>query len=47
MRIAQQAPGEPAGQPTQLFTVAKIKEVMQASADFAAFKTNIEALLDD
>ena len=47
MRIAQQAPGEPAGQPTQLFTVAKIKEVMLASADFATFKANIEALLDD
>ncbi len=35
------------GQPTQLFTLAKIKEAMVASADFASFKAYIEGLVDD
>ena len=47
MRIAQHAAGQSAGQPTQLFTLAKIKEAMVASADFASFKAYIEGLVDD
>ena len=47
MRIAQHQVGGVAQAPTQLISIAKIKEIMTASADFGTFKSNIEALVDD
>jgi len=47
LRLAQHAAGGTAQATTQVFTLAKIKEVMAASADFGQFKANIDALVDD
>ena len=48
LRVAQHAAGAPgAATPTQVFTLAKIKQAVNASNTFAEFKTFIENLVDN
>ena len=48
LRVAQHAAGAPgAATPTQVFTLAKIKEAVAASTTFAEFRTFIENLVDN